>query len=139
MKTKQTKVTKKAETNTQQEYYQSMKQIAQEVFDNAVESFPDNKDRLHDEAFDNLHQAVDGNYWVIYTHAAMDALRVSKNDDAIFDQGEGLGDVSSMSEVYTKAAYWTVYQDVSEELQELIDNYEVPEEAEEEEEASDEE
>lgn len=67
---------------------------------------------------DVLHEEVDGSYWVIYTHAAQAVLNHSRNDDAIFDQlgSDALAECSSMAEVYTRAAYYALYEDVIEEL-----------------------
>jgi len=130
---------KQAEFATEREYREDVDSTAAELFDNAKENHPDDKDALRDEAFEAIHEAVDGSQWVIYTARAMRVLMYSRNDDAIFEQGEGLGHVSSMAEVYSQAAFWAFYQDVSEKLDEYIDEYEPAEEEEEEEEETTEE
>jgi hypothetical protein len=69
-----------------------------------------------DDEGDALHEEVDGSYWVIYTHAAIALLGHSRNDDAGFDeQGDDfLSGCTSMSEVYTRAAFYALRADVQE-------------------------
>lgn len=124
--------TKTATENSEMDYRKTVEQVAKECFDEAVEASGPDKDRIRDDAFDRVHEAVDSNYWITYTARALDVLKWSRNDDAIFDEGDGLHGVSSMSDVYTQAAFWAMRADVISELEDLIDNYEEPEEEEEE-------
>lgn len=126
--------TKTAGDDSEQNYRASVAEIAKECFNEAVADAGPDKDRIRDEAFDRVHEAVDGSYWIIYTHAALKVLQYSRNDDAIFEEGDGLHGANSMSDVYTQAAFWAMRADVVSELEDLIDNYEEPEEEEEEEE-----
>jgi hypothetical protein len=67
---------------------------------------------------DAVHEAVDGIDWVIYTWRCLRVLQYTRNDDAIFDaMGRGAFDgCDSMGAIYTRAAFWALYQDVTEEL-----------------------
>lgn len=72
--------------------------------------------RAGEDEVDATHEEVDGSWWIIYTHASIAVLRHSQNDDAIFDDmgSDALQGCASMSEVYTRAAYYAMRQDVAE-------------------------
>ena len=77
---------------------------------------------------DAIHEEADGSAWAIYTYRARLVLRYSKNEDAIFEYGEGLRNAYSMADVYTVAAFFALRQDIQEKVEELRE--EEPEEAE---------
>ena len=83
---------------------------------------------------DAVHEGVDGSWWTIYTHASIAVLAHSQNDDRIFDDmgSDALSGCDSMSEVYTRAAYYAMCADVHE----WIDANPAEEEEEEEEDTS---
>jgi hypothetical protein len=79
---------------------------------------------------DAIHGEADGSAWVIYTYRARLVLQYSKNEDAIFEHGEGQGlilNVDSMAQIYTNAAFFALRQDIAEKVEELRE--EEPEEA----------
>lgn len=86
------------------------------------------REKEGEDLFDAIHEEADGSAWVIYTYRARLALRYSKNEDAIFEHGEGLRNVDSMADVYTVAAFFALRQDIAEKVEEL--RKEEPEEAE---------
>lgn len=63
---------------------------------------------------DYLHETIDGHAYIIYTFKAMAVLMHTCNDDAAWDdQGQHwLHEASSMSDLYTRAAYWAMLADV---------------------------
>ena len=86
------------------------------------------REKEGEDLFDAIHEEADGSAWVIYTYRARLALQYSKNEDAIFEHGEGIRDVDSMANVYTVAAFFALRQDIAEKVEELRE--EEPEEAE---------
>ena len=79
---------------------------------------------------DAIHEEADGSAWVIYTYRARLVLQYSKNEDAILDEigFEGFSGADSMAEIYTRAAFFALRQDIAEKAEELRE--EEPEEAE---------
>lgn len=71
--------------------------------------------------FDAIHEEADGSAWIIYTYRARLVLQYSKNEDAILDEigFEGFSGADSMAEIYTRAAYFALRQDIAEKVEEL--------------------
>jgi hypothetical protein len=88
------------------------------------------REKEGEDLFDAIHEEADGSAWVIYTYRARLVLQYSKNEDAIFDDlgMEGFASADSMAEIYTRAAYSAIRQDIAEKVEEL--RKEEPEEAE---------
>lgn len=63
-----------------------------------------------DEGLD-VDEQVDGNYWVIYIHAAHKVLQYSSNEDAVFEDS-GVEGCDSMAEVLTRMAFCAMQADV---------------------------
>ena len=68
-----------------------------------------------------LHEAIDGNYYVIYTHANLQCLAATSNDDAAFEDigADVLAGCNSAAEVYARLAYYAMRADVVEALGEI--------------------
>lgn len=75
------------------------------------------------EGSDYLHECVDGSQWIIYYWRATRVLQYSRNDDQIFEEmgNDVLSGCTSMGDVYTRAAYFAMKQDVIEELEDRPD------------------
>ena len=97
--------------DSRRDYFNEVAAIAQEAKE---------AEREGDDPFDFIHESVDGSRWVIYTHLARKVLEYSDNEDAVFDGGD-LRDAQSMSDVFTRAAYFAMLQDVSDAFAELDD------------------
>ena len=87
-------------TDTQQEYFASVQSIANEAAE-----LPE------DERHDFVRESIDGNYWVIYTHAARKVLEYSDNDCAIFEE-MGPQQWEDWGTAFSQAAYFAMCQDV---------------------------
>ena len=92
-------------TDTETEYWETVEAIA---------------DECHREGYGPWEQ-VDGCYWVIYTHAAHKVYLYSPNEDAIFDDGEGLAGCESMAEALTRMAFYAMLADVQARIAEMED------------------
>lgn len=88
--------------DSEREYWDTVEAVAKEVVD---------------EGYDI--EQVDGNYWVIYYHAAHKVWQYSPNEDAVFADGEGLDGCDSMCDVLTRMAYHAFRADVQCKVDEL--------------------
>lgn len=90
-------------TDTEKEYWETVEAIAEEC---------------HRKGYDGNEQ-VDGNYWVIYTHAAHKVYLYSPNEDAVFENGNGLEGCDSMSEALCRMAFYAMLADVEARIAEM--------------------
>lgn len=79
------------------------------------------RERVRDEGAnesDALVDAVDASQWILHTYRARHVLMFSRNEDAAFDLmgADFLSGAKTMSEVYTRAAFWSMLQDVTDAL-----------------------
>lgn len=74
-----------------------------------------------EQAMDWLHDTIDGHHDVIYTYAAMEVCRQSKNDQAYFDQMGSEGAVDESGIQWSRLAYCAMEADVLEEIGDLDD------------------
>ena len=119
---------------TYQEYWKEVaglaKQIAQEAKDEGLDE---------SEAYDRLHEVIDGHQWVIYTWANPYVLIHSQNENALFDELGAPQEFSDYSDFMMKTAFWALRADVAAEIQSegLLDFEEEEQEEVEEEEPGD--
>ncbi len=96
-----------ADKDTYREYWETVDTIAEDAKDNAEEYGSD--------VYDNVHESVDGSYWIIYTHAQLKVLQYTDNKDAINDvYGDTLE--GSADTIITQIAYFAMVQDVMDRL-----------------------
>lgn len=88
------------------EYYATVRAIVQEATTNIADGTFTSTDDL--ETY--LHESVDGNYWVIYYHAAYRVPLLSNHDDAWEDAGLELP--TEHTNVPSFIAYWALLADV---------------------------
>jgi hypothetical protein len=87
-------------------YWSHLRALANQILDDA----PDDDDHQQDL----LHELADSA--VLYTKDAIEAIRFTEHDDALFDDVGELADVGSAADVYTQIAYFAVRQDLADEL-----------------------
>ena len=80
---------------------------------------------------DALHLAVDSHEFIIYPHRARSVLYYSRNEDACIQEtgDDAFHGAQSMAEVYTRAAYFAMCEDVREAMARLESEVEEAEEA----------
>ena len=88
--------------DSEYEYWQTVEIIAKEALD-------------EDDPDDFIHEAVDGNYWVIYTHANLKVLQYTRNDSAADDADLSGGWFKALPAI----AYYCMQADVMEKYAEL--------------------
>lgn len=92
---------------TRKEYWEDVASLADEV----VERVEDG-----DDEGDAIHEGVDGSAWIIYYAGSRAVLEHTENKDAYADQGVDLDASKGLDLIITQAAYWAMYQDVADEL-----------------------
>lgn len=65
---------------------------------------------------DALFEAIDGTQWIIYTYRARKVMQYTRNDDALEDHGVE-APTGGYDEVTTAYAFWAMYQDVIDRLE----------------------
>lgn len=109
---------------TRAEYYDSVRQMAQELVD---ETYDEDEDELDRDRFDEqLHQSVDGSHYIIYTHANLAVLVFSSNwlaiDEVYSDMGESLeGRTATLTTVIGQAAFFAMEADVREAVEGILE------------------
>lgn len=99
---------------TQAEYYSECQSIATET----VKECEGNEESIQDQ----LHEAVDGHQWIIYTFYNLQVLQHSRNENAYFDDfGPLVAD--DFSSCMAKLAYAALMADVQEYLSDALSAY----------------
>ena len=114
--------------------YRECKFLAEEIFRDVTESNPDSSpEDLREEMFERARETTDGHEYVIYTHKALMICAhcdTSKGEEFLED--EGMPEEVTLSSIVTLIVYGEMRGRIEEELEELIDSHEEPEEEEEE-------
>ena len=110
---------------TSTEYYREINDLADDLYSVAL----DQKDNDHDMAVEAihdhlLHETVDGHQWVIYTYSNELVERFSANAEAFKDcyDNESIGALvvdQGLDALKPIIAYFAMYQDISDRLNEL--------------------
>lgn len=101
---------------TEQEYWQEVEEIARQALSEPRRS-----------RTEWIEQTVDGHQYVIYTHEAREVLRISPNEDAVFDEN-GAREFNNFSEAYSLGALYAMLADVREKMVALEEEAEEDEE-----------
>ena len=79
---------------------------------------------LEEHINDNLlHETIDGHEWIIYYSYNLDVLQHSANQDYMIDNLGGASEVlesSGLQGLHQALAYWALYADVQEAIQEKL-------------------
>jgi hypothetical protein len=114
------------DSDSERAYMESVDSMAREVLDAVRDEGADEHDRLW--------EAVDGSWWIIYTHAQIKVLSYSRNDDAMWEEtGAGPSNCDSAGAVYTALAFYAMRADVMEAIDRIRDEYETDDETDDEE------
>lgn len=98
----------KAEEDTEQDYWQSVRDIADEVEKRV-------KDEGDGDLHDLVHEEVDGSSWITWYSSAAKVMSYTRNDDAL-ENNNGECPSGSWADVTTKFAYYSMCEDVRDEL-----------------------
>ena len=110
---------------TESQYHQEIKDLASDLYDEALEQNDNDHDQADDAIFDYmLAELVDSHQWVIYTYSNDLVARFSDNAEAYRD----FYDMMSIGQIVTDKglegmkpiiAYFAMQQDISDALYEL--------------------
>lgn len=120
------------------EYYKEVNSIAENLIAEAMAEYDNDAEQAMDDITDcRLHEAIDSHQWIIYNSYNLSIIKHSDNDEYMIDN---MGEESAtealmsggLSGLHQALAYWAMYADVQELLQdkmdEFIDNLDIEEE-----------
>ena len=125
--------------NTQYDYNKEVNSIAEDLVNDAMFTAKDeNEDMEFDELKEiaeelindtELHQTIDSHQWIIYTAYALPVIQYSPNDDYLIDnfgneEASFILANSGLNALHTAIAFWCMYADVQEQLEQAFDDYE---------------
>ena len=93
------------------EYYQGVRGISQDLADRVKDGELNTRDALEQA----VHEAVDGSYWVIYTHANFQVLICSDHHDE-YTEVTGEPPVDNGSINWSALAYYAMMRDVQDQM-----------------------
>ena len=105
------------------EYFGDVRAIAEEIVSEVTAEAGEDadEDEIRETVYERVWESVDGSQWVIYTHRAMDALRISENDGYSIENFGTDGLVTDGGIEWSKLAFGAMYADVQEEVSELLE------------------
>ena len=110
---------------TESQYHQEIKDLASDLYDEALAQNDNDHDQADDAIFDYmLTELVDGHQWVIYTYSNDLVARFSDNADAYRDcyDNESIGQIvtdKGLEGMKPIIAYFAMQQDICDALYEL--------------------
>jgi len=110
---------------TSTEYHREINDLAYDIYHEALDQNDNDHDLAVEAIHDHLlHELVDGHQWIIYTYSSELVEQFSDNADAYQDcyDNESLGALVSekgIDSLKAIIAYFAMYQDISDRLNEL--------------------
>jgi len=112
-----------------QEYYSEVNAIAEALVAEAMAEHDNDAEQAMEDINDSrLHETVDGHQWIIYYNYNLSIIEHSGNCDYVIDNigidsaGEALKN-GGINGLHQAVAYWALYADVYELLQDKMDEY----------------
>lgn len=110
---------------TQQSYNKKIKDLAYDLAHELLEEYGD-REEAEENAYDRIHETVDGHQWVIYTYKAGLVSDLSDNAEAWLDcyDGDSIANIikeQGMDGLKPIIAYFAMTQDISEAMKDAFD------------------
>lgn len=112
-----------------QDYYSEVEAIAEALVAEAMAEHDNDAEQAMEDINDSrLHETVDGHQWIIYYNYNLSIIEYSSNDNYMIDNmgldsaGEALKN-GGLNGLHQAVAYWALYADVYELLQDKMDEY----------------
>lgn len=112
-----------------QEYYSEVNAIAEALVSEAMAEHDNDVEQAMDNITDSrLHETIDGHQWIIYYSYNLSIIEHSNNDDYMIDNigldsaGQALQS-GGLNGLHQAIAYWALYADVYELLQNKMDDF----------------
>ena len=114
---------------TQSSYNEEIQDLATNMVSEAMDYNDNDREAAEESSHDRLHETIDGHQWVIYTHQAGLVPDFSSNYEAYQDcyDNESIGSIvaeGGLDAMKPIIAYFAMYQDVSELLEQAFDEFE---------------
>lgn len=116
--------------NTEYEYTKEIEGIAANLVCEAMQDNDNDREAAEEAINDHLlHETIDGHQWVIYYAYNMPVIQFSNNAEYMVDNfgGEAVEAAvkeGGMSGLHTAVAFWAMYADVQEQLDNAFDELE---------------
>ena len=96
---------------SEKEYWDDVESIAKEALEECS---------TDEDAYDRIHESVDGSAWIIYTHATFKVMSYTDNREAYTDNfGNEFGKDADYDRITQLMAYGAMEADVMQKYQEL--------------------
>lgn len=107
---------------TNNEYFENVKSMARDIFDEAVAEGLTEKDEIYDYFQETLPERADSHSF-IYNRHHLEVLQHTENKDAFFDVIGYRMEADNTDEVFHQLAYWAFYQDIVDEFNDGVDSW----------------
>lgn len=111
------------------EYYNEVNSIAENLIAEAMAEYENDADSAMDDINDTrLFETIDSHQWIIYNSYNLKVIEYSDNDEYMIDNmgeesaGEALKN-GGLSRLHQALAFWAMYADVQELLQDKMDEF----------------
>ena len=108
---------------TQQSYNKEIESLAYDIAAELLEEHDNDREQAEDNAYDRIHETIDGHQWVIYYAYNLPVLEYS--DNAYYADEQGLiGEnplENGLNSFHTMLAFWAMNADVSEAMEKAFD------------------
>lgn len=115
-----------SELNSSSQYYKEVSAIAAALIAECMQECSDDRQEAEELINDSrLHETIDGHQWVIYYSYNLPVLTYSNNAEYGVDNGlvELDSNNFSLSAFHCSLAYWALYADVQEHVDNAFDEY----------------
>ena len=104
---------------TSSEYYTELNNLAEDIAKELLEEHDNDLDEAQQEAYDHIHETVDGHEWIIYERYHANIVAHSSNDEAYQHVycAEDLGTLiveKGLDHIIMVQAFYAMTQDLSE-------------------------
>ena len=116
---------------TSYKYWQEIESIADDLAERSMSENDNDIDAARNAIYDNmLHEDIDGHQWVIYNGYSLEVIQHSNNDTYASDNfGDDYLSAAmrdgGLDRVHAIIAFWCMYADVSEAIDDALESYEV--------------
>ena len=97
--------------DTYRDYWSAVESIGADAIQEAID-YSGDADEAIETVNEQISQSVDGNYWVIYTHAAAKGLIHSDNESAFWEEGMDSSGWDDYGTAMTQMMYAALQRDV---------------------------
>ena len=115
---------------TSSQYWNEVQSLAVSIAEEAMDQCDNNRDDAEELINDSLlHETIDGHQWIIYSAYNLDVYQYSDNSDYYIDNFGGDDAAYILKEkgldgLHNVLAFWSLYADVQDKIDEALDGVE---------------